>query len=91
MKKDKGSNTSSEFEGDAGTCVGTVKAFPNVLTEKVWRELATVRLDCMKILGSKKSDKVPLVIVMRNKKNKTPYLSQLDENGKIEEFEKYFT
>jgi hypothetical protein len=54
MKKDKGSNTSSEFEGDAGTCVGTVKAFPNVLTEKVWRELATVRLDCMKILGSKR-------------------------------------
>jgi hypothetical protein len=31
------------------------------------------------------------VIVMRNKKNKTPYLSQLDENGKIGEFEKYFT
>jgi hypothetical protein len=33
---------------------------------------------------------VPLVIVMRNKKNKTPYLGKLDENGKIEEFEKFF-
>jgi hypothetical protein len=58
IKRDKGSHSGSEYEGDTGTCVGIVKAFPNVLTEKVWRELATVRLDSMKILGSKKSDKV---------------------------------